>query len=196
MAGLHRSSSLVLGEGSGGRGNGSPTPGRPPPSSLDVLKSTALSAAAVVSTQPVDATAACDTTRARAGFFRRRGRAADATAVPGARCRACLPVLVMPARPRCSVHRSPDLGEGSGGRGNGSPTPGRPHPSSLDVLKSAALSADATADRARCTASLSVLVMPARPRCSVHRPPRPSAGQSAKKKGSTLRRDGYAGCCL
>ena len=30
---------------------------------------------------------------------------------------------------------------------------------------------------------------------ATHKPPRPSAGQSAKKKGSTLRRDGYAGCC-
>ena len=28
-----------------------------------------------------------------------------------------------------------------------------------------------------------------------HMAPRPSAGRSAKKKGSTLRRDGYAGCC-
>ena len=30
---------------------------------------------------------------------------------------------------------------------------------------------------------------------ATHMAPPPSAGQSAKKKGSTLRRDGYAGCC-
>ena len=71
-----------LGEGSGGSGNGSPTPGRPQPSSLDVLKSEELRAAAAVSTH---AKAACDTSGARAGFCRRRGRAADATA-DRARC--------------------------------------------------------------------------------------------------------------
>ena len=92
---------LDLGEGSGGRGNGSPAPGRPPPSSLHascVLKSTPLNAFAslqcAVSTQPVDARAVCDTSGARGGFFRRRGRAADATAARPMHAPSCASLCV------------------------------------------------------------------------------------------------------